>query len=100
MFTIIMNIWDFIVIGIILFVVIICFINSLIQFIIITYKEHSKRYHNCFECKFWKLNDVSSAGGKCYYICERKPSIEEGFDFNEHIKYEKCKECILRGDEK
>lgn len=61
-----------------------------ISYIINTYKEKSKKWHNCFECKHYYCRDVASFGGISYDKCEIT-GIEDRHDFNDSVEYRKCK---------
>ena len=57
----------------------------------IKYKIDSKFKKNCFNCKYYKLHDVSSFGGICRYKCTLK-NIYCKHNFNDRVKLTKCKE--------
>ena len=57
----------------------------------IKHKIDSKFKKNCFNCKYYKLHSVSSFGGRCKYKCALK-NIYCTHDFNDRVKFTKCKE--------
>ena len=57
----------------------------------IKYKIDSKFKKNCFKCKHYKLDSVSSFGGRCRYKCTLK-NIYCNHNFNDRVKLTKCKE--------
>ena len=61
----------------------------------IKYKIDSKFKKNCFNCKYYKLHDVSSFGGICRYKCTLK-NIYCTHDFNDRVKFTKCKEFEMK----
>ena len=61
----------------------------------IKYKIDSKFKKNCFNCKYYKLHDVSSFGGICRYKCTLK-NIYCIHDFNDRVKFTKCKEFEMK----
>ena len=81
------------VIGIILGSII---VKSFILFFVISYitnkyKEKSKKWHNCFDCKNYYCRDISSVGGISYDKC-KITGIEDIHEFNDDIEYRKCKD--------
>ena len=72
------------------------FIFLLLLFILlIKYKIDSKFKKNCFNCKYYKLHDVSSFGGICRYKCTLK-NIYCKHNFNDRVKLTKCKEFEMK----
>ena len=71
----------------------IIFLSILFLLIILSikYKIDTKFKKNCFKCKYYKLDSVSSFGGKCKYKCTLK-NIYCIHDFNDKVKFTKCKE--------
>ena len=71
----------------------IIFLSILFLLIILSikYKIDSKFKKNCFNCKYYKLHDVSSFGGICRYKCTLK-NIYCKHNFNDRVKFTKCKE--------
>ena len=61
----------------------------------IKYKIDSKFKKNCFNCKYYKLHDVSSFGGICRYKCTLK-NIYCKHNFNDRVKFTKCKEFEMK----
>ena len=61
----------------------------------IKYKIDSKFKKNCFNCKYYKLHDVSSFGGICRYKCTLK-NIYCKHNFNDRVKLTKCKEFEMK----
>ena len=61
----------------------------------IKYKIDSKFKKNCFNCKYYKLHDVSSFGGICRYKCTLK-NIYCNHNFNDRVKLTKCKEFEIK----
>ena len=71
-------------------------ISLLLLFILsIKYKIDSKFKKNCFNCKYYKLHDVSSFGGICRYKCTLK-NIYCNHNFNDRVKLTKCKEFEIK----
>ena len=67
---------------------------SILFFLIILFiknKIDTKFKKNCFDCKHYKLHDVSSCGGSCRYKCILKNTYHK-HSFNDRIKFTKCKE--------
>ena len=52
----------------------------------IKYKIDIKFKKNCFNCKYYKLHDVSSFGGICRYKCTLK-NIYCKHNFNDSVKW-------------
>ena len=75
----------------------IIFLSILFLLIIssIKYKIDSKFKKNCFNCKYYKLHDVSSFGGICRYKCTLK-NIYCNHNFNDRVKLTKCKEFEIK----
>ena len=61
----------------------------------IKYKIDVKFKKNCFKCKYYKLHDVSSFGGVCRYKCSLK-NIYCKHNFNDRVKFTKCKEFEMK----
>ena len=61
----------------------------------IKYKIDSKFKKNCFKCKHYKLDSVSSFGGRCRYKCTLK-NIYCNHNFNDRVKLTKCKEFEIK----
>ena len=61
----------------------------------IKYKIDVKFKKNCFKCKYYKLHNISSFGGKCKYKCSLK-NIYCTHDFNDRVKLTKCKEFEIK----
>ena len=61
----------------------------------IKYKIDSKFKKNCFNCKYYKLHDVSSFGGICRYKCTLK-NIYCNHNFNDRVKLTKCKDFEIK----
>ena len=71
-------------------------ISLLLLFILlIKYKIDTKFKKNCFKCKYYKLQSVSSFGGKCKYKCTLK-NIYCNHNFNDRVKLTKCKEFEMK----
>ena len=71
-------------------------ISLLLLFILlIKYKIDSKFKKNCFNCKYYKLHDVSSFGGICRYKCTLK-NIYCKHNFNDRVKLTKCKKYKIK----
>lgn len=72
-----------IIISFILYLIITCILN--------TYKEKSKKWHDCTKCKYHHLYDTPKLGGNsCRYKCE-KGYYDEWHEHNDII-WTKCKE--------
>ena len=82
------NIKDILFIAIIIIVVIYYVLKGIIK---ITSKIGKK---NCYKCKYYKLHDVASAGGYCWYKCTKNNRIDSGCSFNNSEHYEKCKNFV------
>ena len=61
----------------------------------IKYKIDSKFKKNCFKCKHYKMDSVSSFGGVCKYKCTLK-NIYCNHNFNDRVKLTKCKEFEIK----
>ena len=61
----------------------------------IKYKIDSKFKKNCFKCKHYKLDSVSSFGGVCRYKCTLK-NIYCNHNFNDKVKLTKCKDFEIK----
>ena len=61
----------------------------------IKYKIDSKFKKNCFNCKYYKLHDVSSFGGICRYKCSLKNTCCK-HNYNDRVKLTKCKEFEIK----
>ena len=61
----------------------------------IKYKIDSKFKINCFKCKQYKLDSVSSFVGRYKYKCALK-NIYCTHDFNDRVKLTKCKEFEIK----
>ena len=71
-------------------------ISLLLLFILsIKYKIDIKFKKNCFNCKYYKLHDVSSFGGICKYKCTLK-NIYCKHNFNDRVKLTKCKDFEIK----
>ena len=68
-------------------------LSILLIFIILLIKSKidSKYKKNCFNCKYYKLQDVSS----CKYKCTLK-NIYCNHNFNDRVKLTKCKEFEIK----
>lgn len=71
----------------------IIFLSILLILIIssIKFKIDSKYKKNCFNCKYYKLHNVSSCGNSCKYKCVLRNTYHT-HNFNDTIKLVKCKE--------
>ena len=48
---------------------------------------------NCFECKYYYLEDVAGAGDCCWYNCKiYKEYHKDRHKMNDRYKYRKCKD--------
>ena len=47
---------------------------------------------NCYHCKYYKLYDVTSVGGRCRMQCKKHNRIDNTVDMMEYEHYEKCKD--------
>lgn len=81
---------DIIGIGVFIFFVIIILLCLIVGFISNIYKEKSKKWHNCFECKHYYCRDVASFGGISFDKC-KITGVEDRHDFNDSVEYRKCK---------
>ena len=82
-----------IVIAVLIIIFVISFIWCLIKRFI---DKHFK--NNCYDCKYWYLDNVAGAGGIGWYKCKKnyfKGTIEQEFNDSEH--YEKCSEFERKG---
>ena len=61
----------------------------------IKYKIDSKFKKNCFKCKHYKLHSVAPFGGSCKYKCTLK-NIYCNHNFNDRVKFTKCKEFEMK----
>lgn len=65
------------------------------SFSINLYKQKSKKWLNCFECKNYYCSGVSSVGGYSYDKCKITGN-EDTHKFNEDVEYRKCKNFIAK----
>ena len=63
----------------------------LLFILLIKYKIDTKFKKNCFKCKHYKLDSVTSFGGGCKYKCTLK-NVYCNHNFNDRVKLTKCKE--------
>ena len=70
-------------------IVFICVIVVLIY--LIKYKFDTKSKENCYQCKSYKLYDVSSCGDRCKYKCNLKNRIDN-HKMNDKVNFIKCDE--------
>ena len=71
-------------------------ISLLLLFILsIKYKIDSKFKKNCFKCKHYKLRSVAPFGGTYVYKCILK-NIYCNHDFNDRVKFTKCKNFEMK----
>ena len=61
----------------------------------IKYKIDVKFKKNCFKCKHYKLDSVTSFGGSCKYKCTLK-NIYCNHNFNDRVKLTKCKDFEIK----
>lgn len=80
------TIWDILILGIIGIIV----IGSIIYATIKTICDIGKK--NCYECKYYKLNDVASCGDCCWYKCAKHNRKDNGVSMNEKVHLERCKD--------
>lgn len=81
--------------DIITFVVIgLAIIISIITTIIEEIKKNRKK--NCYECKYYKLDDVASCGDCCWYRCTKHNRKDNGVSMNEEEHYERCKDFLKK----
>ena len=68
-------------------------LSILLIFIILLIKSKidNKYKKNCFNCKYYKLQDTSS----CKYKCSLK-NIYNNHNFNDRVKLTKCKEFEIK----
>lgn len=83
---VVVTIWDVLIIGIIGLIIIWCFISAIVD----TIKNVGKK--NCYECKYYKLDDVASCGDCCWYRCTKHKRKDNGVSMNEKYHFEKCKD--------
>lgn len=89
---IVYTIWDILILGIIGIIVIGCIIYTIIKSICDIGKK------NCYECKYYKLDDVASCGDCCWYRCTKHNRKDNGVSMNERVHLERCKD-YLRGED-
>jgi len=76
------------IIGIVILVLFV--VGGIIYTIIQEIKKIGKK--NCYNCKYYKLYDVTSVGGYCRMQCTKHNRIDKTVDMNDNEHYEKCKE--------
>lgn len=81
---IIINLVDLIPIVIIAILILVMIINIIITSIANKFKK------NCFECKYYKLDDVASCGDRCWYRCS-KYNTRQGHSMNDRAHFVRCK---------
>lgn len=74
------------IIGIV--VLILFIILSIVYFIVQEIKKIGKK--NCYECKYYKLDNVASCGDCCWYRCTKYNRKDDGTSMNTREHYEKC----------
>lgn len=80
------NIISFILLGLLILGITIYMIYAFIRGML-----DRKFKKNCYECKYWQLNDVSGSGGIAWYKCKNncfKDEVRQ--DFNDNYYYVKC----------
>jgi hypothetical protein len=80
------TIWDILILGIIGIIV----IGSIIYATIKNICDIGKK--NCYECKYYKLDDVASCGDCCWYKCSKHNRKDNGVSMNERVHLERCKD--------
>ena len=85
---IVVSIGEIIVIGIIGLVIVVSIISGIVEEI----KKIGKK--NCYECKYYELDDVASCGDCCWYRCSKHNRKDDGVSMNETEHYERCKDFI------
>lgn len=76
------------ILGIVIIGFILCFA---ITYILNTYKEKSKKWHDCTKCKYHYLYDTPKLGGdECRYRCEK--GYYDDWHKHNNIIWTKCKE--------
>ena len=86
------TIWDILELGIIGIIV----IGIIIYAIIKTICDIGKK--NCYECKYYELDDVASCGDCCWYRCTKYDRKDNGVSMNERVHLERCKD-FKRGED-
>ena len=86
------NVIQLILIGIIILIIVI----DVTKYFLNKFLIKIKYYHNCLDCKNYKLTGVTSYGGIAHYHCN-KTGKYDNLDFNDstvfcHCKYFKEKE--------
>lgn len=74
------------VVGFIAFLIIACIVSVIVD----TYKEKSKKWHNCYECKNHYLKGVSSVGGYSYWKCQVTDEEVTEEPNQSYTQYRKC----------
>lgn len=80
------TIWDVLIIGILG----ICIIVGVIYATIKTICDIGKK--NCYDCKYYKLDDVASCGDCCWYRCTKHDRKDNGTSINTRTHLERCKD--------
>lgn len=81
---VIISIWDIIIFGIIGIIIIISIISLIAEEI----KKIGKK--NCYNCKYYKLDNVASCGDGCWYRCTKHNRKDDCVSTNQTEHYEKC----------
>lgn len=79
---------DIIVLGIL----VLCIVGGIIYTIVQEIKKIGK--NNCYNCRYYKLYDVTSVGGYCRMQCQKHNRIDRTVDMNDCEHYEKCKDYL------
>lgn len=67
---------------------------SIIYTIIRTILDIGKK--NCYECKYYKLDDVASCGDCCWYRCIKHNRKDNATSMNTREHLERCKDFKVK----
>lgn len=81
--TIVVTIWDILIIGIVGITAIIVLVTILYNIIANHFKQ------NCYECHNYKLDGVAGAGDCCWYKCDICNYVDR-HSMNDSTQYRKC----------
>lgn len=85
---------DLVGIVFLLLILVLLIVGSIIHVIVDTFRKIGKK--NCYECKYYVLDDVAGAGDCCWYRCKKHNRRDNGVSMNTREHYEKCKD--FKGD--
>lgn len=74
--------------GIPIIIIVIFIFIFIVSLVIELFNKLFKK--NCYDCKYYKLDDVAGCGDACWYKCSKNNRIDRT-TMNQREHYEKCK---------